>query len=394
MKALIVVDSHMFRTPDNRFWCRGITGKEFFERYTSVFEEIRVVCRVQDIEKVESDQYLRVDDEKIEVYPMPFARGTKEYLLHANSFLKKASEAIKGCDCGIFRIPSVLASFVYAKFKKTGKPYSIEVVVDPEQAYPGIARVLFMRSLKKMAMSANGASYVTRYVLQEKYPSYARVHGESRDHFETYYSSIDLYPDFIGQPKIYSDEQKTFVISHTANKSASTVKGQDVLIKALGHVVAKGWNVNVVFIGDSEIKEQYYDLAKECGVRDRIRFTGMLAGKENLRKALIATDLFVLPTKAEGLPRAIIEAMAVGLPCISSPVDGVPELVKSEYLVEQSDDKALAEKIISLISDKEQMSRMSKENIEVAKEYLHEKLSVRRTAFYKKLYTLVEGKIK
>nr|MDD6336349.1 glycosyltransferase family 4 protein [bacterium] len=390
MRVLVIADSHMFRTPDNQFWCRGITGRDFFMRYCTVFDQVRVVCRVQDVEQIDKDKYLRVDDARIQVFPMPFARGTKEYLLHLREILRAAKQAVADCECAIFRVPSVIAYFVYGAYRRIKKPYAIEVVVDPNQAYSGAVRMLFVRLLKKMALSANGASYVTHHVLQEKFPSYARLHGESAEHFESYYSSIDLYPEFLGEPKHYTQEQKSFVISHTANKSASMVKGQDVLIRALGRIVKAGWDVRVRFIGDSEIKEKYYAIAKECGVEDRIAFTGMLAGANQIREELISSDLFVLPTKAEGLPRSIIEAMAVGLPCVSTPIDGVTELVEPEYLVEQSDDKALAEKIVSLLGNKPLMEQMSKNNIETAKEYLYDTLSARRTAFYQKLYDLGE----
>lgn len=390
MKVLVVADSHMFRTPDGKTWCQGITGRDFFSRYTQVFEEVSVACRVQDVDSVDTTKYLRVDDDRIHVFAMPFARGTKEYLMQIGAFLKAAKEASGDCDCAIFRVPSVLSFIVHMAYKRTGKPYSIEVVADPDKAYTGAARVLFTAALKKMAKEANGASYVTRRFLQEKYPNTAGLSGETKQYFESYYSSIDLYPDFLGEPKKYPGDKRSFVITHTANKSASFVKGQDVLMRAVGRVVAKGWDVSIRFIGDTEIHDQYDAIAREAGISDRVTFTGMLSGKDLIRKNLIESDLFVLPTKAEGLPRSIIEAMAVGLPCISAPVDGVPELLKPEYLVEQSDDAALADKIVSLLSNPMELERMSAENLENAKEYLHDNLVLRRNEFYGKLYRLSE----
>lgn len=390
MKVLVVADSHMYRTPDGKTWCQGITGSEFFSRYTQVFEEVSVACRVQNVDSVDTAKYLRVDNEKIHVFAMPFARGTKEYLKQIGAFWKAAKAASKDCDCAIFRVPSVLSFIVHKAYKRTGKPFAIEVVADPDKAYTGAARMLFTADLKKIAKEANGASYVTRWFLQKKYPNTAGISGETDRYFESYYSSIDLYPDFLGEPKKYANGKHSFVITHTANKSASFVKGQDVLMRAVGRVVAEGWDVRIRFIGDTEIRDQYAAIAKSAGIEDRVSFTGMLSGKDQIRKNLIESDLFVLPTKAEGLPRSIIEAMAVGLPCVSAPVDGVPELLKPEYMVEQSDDRALAEKIISLLSDPLEMERMSAENLENAKEYLHDNLALRRNEFYSKLYRLSE----
>jgi hypothetical protein len=86
LKVLVVADSHMFRTPDGKTWCQGITGSEFFGRYTQVFEEVNVACRVQNVDAVDTAKYLRVDNDKIHVVAMPFARGTKEYLKQFGAF--------------------------------------------------------------------------------------------------------------------------------------------------------------------------------------------------------------------------------------------------------------------------------------------------------------------
>ena len=67
LKVLVVADSHMYRTPDGKTWCQGITGAEFFSRYTQVFEEVSVACRVQDVDSVDTDKFLRVDNEQIQI---------------------------------------------------------------------------------------------------------------------------------------------------------------------------------------------------------------------------------------------------------------------------------------------------------------------------------------
>lgn len=390
MRIIVVADSHMFRTPDNHFWCKGITGNSFFMRYAAVFEEVYIVCRVKNVADVDPKQYLQADSEKIQVFPMPFARGAKEYLLHLGAFIRASIKASALGDCAIFRVPSVLSFLVVHEFKKRKKPYALEIVADPESSESIISHVVFTRILKRLALQANGVSYVTQSFLQNKYPCHVHVYGQSKEYFESNYSSLDLYPDYIGEPKTYSNDKQKFLITHTANKLSSNTKGQDVLIRALGDLVAKGWDIKIRFVGDSGIKEQLYKLAKLCKVEDRISFTGLLPEPREVRAALIDSDLFVFPTKSEGLPRAIIEAMAVGLPCISTPVGGIPELLDPEYLVEQSDIAALVQKIEYLLNHKPLLERASKNNIERSKEYLYDKLSCKRNIFYQKLYNLSE----
>lgn len=98
--------------------------------------------------------------------------------------------------------------------------------------------------------------------------------------------------------------------------------------------------------------------------------------------------MFVFPTKAEGLPRAVIEAMAVGLPCISTPVNGIPELLDREFLLNPNDTEGFAEKISFLVDNPLIMEKCSLRNISKAYEYEQNVLQSRRNKFYTKLREL------
>ena len=100
----------------------------------------------------------------------------------------------------------------------------------------------------------------------------------------------------------------------------------------------------------------------------------------------------VFPTESEGLPRTIIEAMAVGLPCIYSPVDGVVELLDDEYLVEKRTPEAYSKKIEELLNDWEKMIKAGNENYNKALKYENSILNNKRQLFYKKLSDLANTK--
>ena len=102
------------------------------------------------------------------------------------------------------------------------------------------------------------------------------------------------------------------------------------------------------------------------------------------------SDVFVFPTKAEGLPRCVIEAMAKGLPVVSTPVSGIPELLDMQYLVDYADVAALAEKIKQIITNKEVYEAASRSNFCKALEYEASVLQLRRDEFYKNLRSLVK----
>ena len=101
-----------------------------------------------------------------------------------------------------------------------------------------------------------------------------------------------------------------------------------------------------------------------------------------VRKELDRSDLFVMPSRTEGLPRAMIEAMARGLPCIGSNVGGIPELLPSDSMIPPNDPLLLSEKLAKILKDPEQMQKMSMLSLKVAARYTESVLSSRRREFY------------
>jgi len=104
--------------------------------------------------------------------------------------------------------------------------------------------------------------------------------------------------------------------------------------------------------------------------------------------------MFVLPTFAEGLPRVLLEAMAEGLPCLSSPTCGIPEILEKDFLYEFSDSHGFANGIIKLITDKDLMEEQSARNIAIAKKYSSKILNEKRKSFYNKLKMLTANYFK
>jgi glycosyltransferase involved in cell wall biosynthesis len=115
----------------------------------------------------------------------------------------------------------------------------------------------------------------------------------------------------------------------------------------------------------------------------RIQFVGQVTAGECVRRILDDADLFVLPSRTEGLPRAMIEAMARGLPCIGSDVGGIPELLDPDELAPVGDSGALASKILEIIRDPLRADVLSKRNIERAREFTYTALAERRRRFYR-----------
>lgn len=395
MNVLVAVDARLYRTPDGKVWCKTIYGYDFWIRYLAVFDDITVISRLDNANNDMVKGWLRSDGPHVRFVSMPMIRGQKGYITHFPSFFIAAFKASVKSNCAIIRLPSLPATFVELIYELIRKPYVLEVVADPRNAYkddPMAAKILSYL-LKRACFHANGVSYVTQFALQNDYPCKARMQtSQDEKYFESYYSSIILRKNFFSTPRAYGTMHNKIRLIHTANNINNEVKGHDVVIKVVKKLFDAGINATITFIGDGKRRPELEHMAESLGIGNRVQFTGLLSSPDEVREKLLKADLFIFPTKAEGLPRAVIEAMAVGLPCLSTPVNGIPELLQPQYMFDPMDVDGFVNAIRQLISNPEEMSRMSRMNINKALEYEYEILDERRCRFYAKLKKIVHAK--
>lgn len=130
-------------------------------------------------------------------------------------------------------------------------------------------------------------------------------------------------------------------------------KGMDLVIHALALAKAQGNRMNLVIAGDGPERSTLVGLADRCGVADQIRFVGNQSHEQVLR-LMHDCELFVLASRAEGMPLVIAEAMACGKAVIATRVDGVPEIVQdgeTGLLVEPDNSHALSAALNRLHGD-------------------------------------------
>lgn len=130
-------------------------------------------------------------------------------------------------------------------------------------------------------------------------------------------------------------------------------KGQDVLVAAARELLAApgGPRPQVLIVGDGPLRSALAAQARELGVDASVHLPGTLA---DVRPALAATDVFVLPSREEGMSNALMEAMAAARPCVATAVGGNPEVLAGGTLgrlVPVDDASALAAAIRALLDD-------------------------------------------
>jgi glycosyltransferase involved in cell wall biosynthesis len=138
-----------------------------------------------------------------------------------------------------------------------------------------------------------------------------------------------------------------------------TQKRLDVLLRAFVKVLAQAPEARLVTAGAGPRLEEYHALARSLGVAEKVTFLGARKDVESLYRA---ASVFVLPSAAEGLPNALLEALACGTPSVATAIPGTTDVVtheKEALLVPLDDEAALAAAITRLLREPELAQRLA-----------------------------------
>lgn len=136
------------------------------------------------------------------------------------------------------------------------------------------------------------------------------------------------------------------------------VKGIPYLLQAARTLLLQGAKVKVLIVGDGNIKPDLMTQARDMGISEHVVFLGH---REDTKELVQAMDIFVLPSLSEGIPMALLEAMAASRSVVASRVGGVPEIIEDGvegFLVEPMDVNGLTEKCMRLIQSPEMAQKM------------------------------------
>jgi glycosyltransferase involved in cell wall biosynthesis len=402
MRVAVTLETRFQRTPEGSVWTHGLNSYHFWTRYLAVFDGVKVVARVQNVRSASPD-WRRVDGPGVEVCPVPFYIGPWQYLARARRVGKAVHSAIGDGDAVLMRVSGQIANCLEPLLARTGRPFGLEVISDPHDLFSkgavrGPLRPFyqwwFTRRLRRQCRRGAGVAYVTERALQTRYPCAGYSVGMSDVDipndalvagpavFTTHYSSVELKQSDTEPSHKPSGERRQNFRLITIASLAQVYKGVDVLLAALADCLRAGMDLRLAVVGDGKFRLELELLAQRMNLAGRVSFLGQLPSGPPVRVQLDNSDLFVLPSRCEGLPRAMIEAMARSLPCIGSTVGGIPELLPAEDMVPPGDAGVLALKIREVLGSPARMKRMSERNFAKAQEFRDEVLDARRRAFF------------
>jgi len=355
---------------------------DFWTRYLSAFDRVTVLARVQQsdvpVGHLHASGYRPVEGPGVALTALPDYRGLTGFLASHRSIRRTVAALIPAVDAVILRIPSPIASLVSRRLGHR-QGYGVEVVGDPRDALGPLGikhplrpllRWAMTRAQRRLCHEARASAYVTEYTLQNRYPPHP-------GRFTTNYSSIDLDDDALRRPVPGSGRAIRIV---TVAALDQPYKGVDVLIDAVAECRARGLEVDLVVVGGGTNRAALEQHARRVAP-GHVIFTGYLPAGDAVRRELDRADVFVLASLAEGLPRAMIEAMARGLPSIGSNIGGIPELLAADDLVEPGSPTDLADHI-GRFADPSLRLIKGMRNHAVARRHHIASITKRRQSFY------------
>lgn len=299
-----------------------------------------------------------------------------------NKCNKKFMTAMQDCDLVIARCPSIVAYRAADCARKLKKPYLAETMGDPWDGYwnhglvgKSIAPYMFLK-MKRVAHHADYALYVTREFLQKRYPCPRPSVAASNVRIST--PQPEVLQKRLGK---IAEMSKNHIKMMTTADISTWHKGQQFMIAAIPKLKKLGIDVEYLLVGEGD--DTYLrGVVKKYNVSENVKFIGKLPLAEVL-EIIDTVDIYIQPSLQEGLPRAVIEAMSRGCPCIGARTAGIPELLDDSCIVERSSVDSIV-KTVKMMLDKG-LESYARQNFEASKEYSEDVLDARRMKYFERI---------
>jgi len=300
---------------------------------------------------------------------------------------------IKHTDLVIAYMPSSIGVFAAKEARKRGKKVMLVSISCPWDA-------LWNHSLKGKLMAplmwwrtrcafkkADFALYVTNEFLQRRYPSPGLCAGIS----DVVLNPVDNTVLTRRIDKIrnthfnYTSELKLVTCAAVNVK----YKRQEDVITAIAHLKDK-YNLHYYLVGGGD-PSRLKKIATKYGIANRVHFIGFVDHK-NIFPLLESMDIYIQPSKQEGLPRSLVEAMSVAIPCIGSTTGGIPELLPRYSIFKRGNYKSLID-ILQEHLNQHVLTDNAIYCFEKAKEYETETINHRRVNFFQSITEKINNEL-
>ncbi|RAQ16201.1 glycosyl transferase family 1 [Burkholderia cepacia] len=353
--------------------------EKFANRFTHHFDAIRIVARAFPAAAPVGS---RVTGVRTSFSDLGAIRGARGWLMSLPRVSVHLFQAVRRSHTLLIRFPGNVATIALVICRLTRKPFSAEIVADPEDYFRkgasnhplrAVAKWLHCRSTAWAACRAQTVRYVTDEYLQTKYQpdSQADAFG-----FSDVYLPDRLFAARDADSFTRAGALRVINVSMMHNLS----KGHVALLEAVARSRKNGAFVTLTLVGDGVLRPRLEALAQSLGIADAVAFRGQVSSESAC--ALVAEhDLFILPSLQEGMPRAMLEAMAVGTPVLGTDVGGIPEVLPASDLIRAGSVDAIEAGIEALSRNRAQLVDMSIRQQAKAAEFSYSTLQEKYNAY-------------
>ncbi len=343
-----------WRDAEGRLWESEGSFARYVDSLAPYFDEIVLSVPVFDQPPASGS---RVRSANVRLAALPYFPGPRQFYPMLPRLHRRLRAWVEQCDVIHLRVPSPAAIFAFRIAQRMGKPVFLLVVGDyeallPHLPYKGIKKLLFSwyvafeeRALRRMTTQA--LTFANGAALREKHEA------QGATVFETKTTTLNLSDVGTREDTCQSSPVRLLTVSRIDPR-----KGLRVLPETVAELVRAGLDVTldivgptIGLIGDDEQAAIAADAAR-LRVADRVRLKGVVP-LDRLIAMYRDYDLFVLPTRpGEGVPRVLMEAMANGLPVITTRVSGLGSLVthgQTGFVIDDGTPGAVARAVRLLI---------------------------------------------
>jgi len=378
MNALFCHDGPTYIDNDKKYYACVLTDK-LIDRYFSMCDKFFLLNRLRKVQ--ETNGLERIMHDNIDIIEIPNLATLKGLLFDIKKAKKTIEDSVKKADFIIARLPGFAGILGIKYAKKHDKPYFIEMVGCPLDALSShsfkgkLMAPLMYLATKRVLINSKYVIYVTDEFLQKRYPSNGYTIGCSDVEIDLDEKILDVRCKRINK----ISNQISLGTLGTINMK---YKGFDTVIKAIVELNKKP-NVEYIYkIMGAGDKTWINNIISKYNAEKYVKIYEPMPHEEVFHWLDNEIDVYIQPSRTEGMPRALIEAMSRACPCIGSSAGGIPELLDEKYVFNKTKYKELL--IILRNLTKEQMIEQSNINYEMSKKYQKNVLDSKRNKFYEK----------
>ncbi len=377
MKDIAICLEHRFYEYKGNLYTKLAFPYNYWKDYLSFFDEVTVVARAKKVDNLENGMVL-VTGNRVNYEPLPYYIGLREFILNFIPLfftILKISFKYKHFLLRSGNSTNILAFILIF----LNKPYLREYPGNIEEGVVG-----FAGNSLKVRVLAKFLNFIAKF--QGKF---SKANSFVSEYCKNLYSSHKpsyIFSSFKAS-EINKNKQDYNIIGNFKIISVGRLEGEKGHINLLNAISqldnASKYEVHIVGDGSQKINLEKFTRDNNLSVI----FYGSITDRDQLFSLLANSDVFIIPSLTEGMPRALLEAMAVGLPCIGSNVGGIPEVLSANMLYEATDIDELKTLLEEVSQSKKIRMQAASENREViTKLYSDEVLQAKKHEFWSQVY--------